>query len=289
MNFEKFPQAEGEPELEFDIEKEIGEGNWQKMKEDLEEYRKIIKIGNRGFVRAAAEMKIIFPGRVSELGLDSNTWEDLKKGLSTARKKSAGSGFSNEYLYNMKILFPEKSTELGLNEITWKTMKNDLDKARIKREKLEKERKERVNWGSVLQGAKTLKILFPEHASELGLDEEAWEGMKTTIEFYKRHNKERVLNANEQAVERGRLRGLTYWLSEAKILFPEKADELMPDEDDWVGMKNEFGEYSKKLSTVPGSNGIDVGSLRTFASEMKIIAAKEVKVGKSGLELVEGS
>ena len=231
--------------LKFNVEQEISSEDWENMKKDFEFQDRDGEWLFRGMC-----LKILFPDRVDELGLEDK-WEDMKAVYDvTSAKKNY---FDIAYRAMMlKILYPEKVSELGLEDKQDKTIeryKNML-------------KNDNVNWWNVATQAANIKILYPEKVSELGLDNDKWENMK--VEYEREVKKDGLSLAAEQAMR-------------LKILFPERMGEL-DLESKWEEMKEWYGYFSSEDKWVYAT---------TQAFSLKVISAKKVQLSNSeGLELI---
>ena len=107
-----------------------------------------------------------------------------------------------------------------------------------------------------------MKSLFPERIAELGLDEEAQQETKQQLDILCQGKN--WWSISEQAVR-------------TKTLWPEKTAELGLDEEAWQGMKRELEILRQKEEWEEFFKQV---------MEMKILAAKEVKITDRGIECV---
>ena len=227
----------------FDVETEIGEEGWEKIKAFYDSKR------DKGRLSILAErLKIIFPDKIDRLDLDG-IWEKLK----------ALYGDNESLVINIssattiKILFPERVSELDL-ESKWLAFKEDFKGSSINK----------VGLGIYIKQASELKILFPNHIDELDL-ESKWEDIKEGYEKLKQE-KRWLLVSNQ--------------LARFKMLFPEKMEEL-----NW---QENLGQMINNFRFDFGDNeGLKNANLAILmARNLKIIAAKEIKITDQGMELV---
>lgn len=111
-----------------------------------------------------------------------------------------------------------------------------------------------------VEQALCLKILFPDNAKELNLDQEAFEGLKRSLGCG------RYFFGNNFA----------YLVICAKILFSDRVSELNLD-NEAIEMKNKLKEFRQH------------GLMVDFANQafcLHILSAKEVKITNLGLELI---
>ena len=192
---------------------------------------------------------------------------------------------------DIKILFPDLVGELDL-ENKWVNIKRRYQ-----------DRQAREDWSGAISQAECLKILFPDKMSELNL-EDSWENFKTWYE--------ELCSGDDWGVALDTARKLM-------ILFPDRVEDLRL-EDKREQMENAYKKKYDKGSwweaarnaasfKILFSDSSMVGSefeimkaefnnacrdgrwmaAGIYAPNLKIIAAKEVKVTDQGLEFVMSS
>ena len=116
----------------------------------------------------------------------------------------------------------------------------------------------RRNWDSFAMRAMSMKILKPDKAAELNIDDLAWQGMKQRLEVFR-----------EKDWRQDFIRQAMYM----RIICPDKFAELNIDDADWQGMKKVL-EKSYRGRNWP-----------FYAMCLKILAADKVGVTDQGLEI----
>ncbi len=106
----------------------------------------------------------------------------------------------------------------------------------------------------------SLKILFPDKASELNLDS-AWQGMKDQLESSRQDN------------DWG---AFAYQAIHLKILFPNRKAELDLNDSAWQGMKQNL-ESNRRFN--------NWWHFANQAMRLKILAADKVEITDQGLEI----
>lgn len=251
-------EPEKKPELTFDPEKEIAKEDWERYKERLNWTRE----NNvwREFVHSAADMKLLFPDRISELNLGGTDWQGMKKMLEEFRKPSAvARGAFLLVAEDMKFLFPQRIKELNITEDIWQENVNwalNLYDQRFGGGS--------IRWQQFAESAKNLKMIFPERASELHLDETAWRGMMGRL---KEFQEKTAKNSSVPEVEFIEL------AANMRILMPERFNEVSGVvKTRWQEIKS----YWEKIQRKPPDMTVN----------MKILAAEEVKITDKGLEII---
>ena len=155
--------------LDPNIDLDLNETDWQKMRNKLEEYK---TANNWGALSSLAmSMKILDPQ--IDLGLHDATWQNMRDELYRYRENNNWDEFSSLAM-KIKILDPEKFV---LNDEDWKGMRDLLDRYRIMGND------PGGGWTSFSTLAMEMKILDPD--IDLGLDDNAWQGMRKEL---KEHN-----------------------------------------------------------------------------------------------------
>lgn len=247
-------EPEKEPEiLTFDPERDITKEDWQNMKDEIDGFRK--REDWFFFASKAMEMKTLAPERVSELNLNDNDWQGMKKYLKQCREKNESEwGKWRNFFFvaaGAKILFPERASEINLDDVAWKGSEDLIETNRGMHW-----------WGDILKHAMEVKILAPDKGSELDIiGEREWRLLKMRLERHREVN-----NWNNFSSIAMRI----------KIVFPERVSELKLDKAAWQGMRNEL----KKFREEDNRNG-----LISRAMSMKVLASEKVKVTDRGIEL----
>jgi len=216
--------------------------------------------GNRWdvFCSYSADVKLLFPEKASELGLDKDTWlgiEDyVQKSKDSAR--SMGNNYWGSYmvaLKDAKILFPERANELCSDGRVWQGMKDYIEKCKDE------------SWANFSAAAMNAMII---HNFDFGLnlDDVTWGKIKKYIQELK--NKDSALFDEVKS---------RWEIAKFKILFPKKASEFVLNKQDWLEMNNDLKTARKNH---------DWSKFIWQAVMMKILAAEEVKVTDKGLEIV---
>ena len=229
--------------LDFDVETEVSQEVWESMvanyKQNCEEdvWETALKM--------AYDLKIIFPERVGELGLEDK-WEDMQEVCGLYFDEGSWDDGAEMAIY-LRELFPERFDELQIDNHEVEILEDHCDYC------------DRGAWFVATISAANFKILFPDKVKSLKL-EYKWKNM---LGEYYRMDQDQIAR---QAVN-------------LKILFPDKASELGL-EDKWKELK---GEY---LKACQNERWWEVARL---AAELKILAAKEIRITDQGVELVVGS
>ncbi len=153
------------------------------------------------------------------------------------------------------------------------------------------------NWWSFAYQAMSLKILFPNKASELNLNDSAWQGMTNKLESYRDND---WWNFTNQAMR-------------LKILFTDRVPELDLNDQAWKGMKGRLEEMmtssyqarSLKIIFPEKMSGLNLNPVwqktenalekcrqnndwqlfANLATNLKILAADKVEVTDQGLKI----
>ena len=235
-------------ELLFDAEQEISNEEWKILKDSLFRNYFPSPAGAQliGFTKLATELKILFPERLSDLEIDSASWEAVKTRLEEY-KSDKGWGDFTEIVANLRVLYPERFSTLDLGEKAWQVGVESLHQL------------EGI-W--VTDHALRLKILFPEKFSSLDLDF-VWKNLKEGIGEIRKDDEFGYKSFFEV-------------LAKARILFPERYAELRPSPRDWSVMKECFEGMRENK---------EWWSFAKVAASMKILAAEEVSITKNGYEI----
>ncbi len=257
LNLKNFVVPEDEPkdELGFDVEKEITDKDWQMMNKDLSKKHppKVERFDNGiTFCSQLILMKIVSSDKVSNISADDWAWNKLDVNLNGYLKQQRWEGYSN-LLTKAKALFPNKFSELTIAE-NWPSMKEEIAE------------NQSINtpgsWHDFFSQARAMKIIAPDKVSDLGLNENAWNKIKSSLERNRREK---------------RWSDFAWVAEQIRILFPERTSEIKLDKEAWTGMKNEL---KKDRETK------DWYLFASHASKMKTLAAKEIKFTDHGLELI---
>mgnify|MGYP006865039859 CR=1 FL=1 len=234
--------------LEFDVETEVDDRKREGMLKDFEddcEKNAWASAADRGM-----SLKILFPNRVTELGLEEK-WEGMVDCYKSWCYEDNWNNVADQAV-RLKILFPDKVKELDLQD-KWEDMKEWYETRCID-----------GTLESSLIMAKNLKILFPERVGELELESKLkWGDIKARYYYHCRNKRKWSQAFIKMAIG-------------VKILFPERMVEL-GIENKWQQMKESYEDFCKleewKLATIQAMN-------------LKILAAQEIKITDQGLELV---
>ena len=171
--------AREEAGLKFDVETEVGEERFEKIKRYFEEN---CEEGSWGFaISAAICLQILFPERINELHLEDR-WAEMKEGF--GKNQDVNFFQDNTFTLNTAKYFKKfiigKEDGSGLEE-DWESMvvqyerycKKDLDK-------------DSEFWRAVSVAAQ-IKILFPDKVGELKL-EDRWAEIKAEYEQNCKHD-----------------------------------------------------------------------------------------------------
>ena len=243
-------EPEKESELLFDVERDITEQEWQKMKKELADRKR----GSlHTFLEEAMKMKIIFPERADELTLDDEIWNMAKK----LPKSTEDKGSFAAILMELKVLFPERMEEIELDNRKLESMGKELN--RLKENIIFTQN---YSASTFFAFATRMKVVFPEEFDKLKLldpIEDITQSMKGYLK------------------EKRQLKDWQTFLPAAvnfKILYPENVDELNLDTVFWKEIKSEMHKTHRR--------GWEISD---FASALKILAAEEVGVTDKGLEV----
>lgn len=219
-----------------------------------------------------------------ERDITQEDWERMKNQLKREIEKPP------YYLDNVMNLFPERESEL-----------------RVDAHYTELRRKFRNAWGrksirDILRYGKQFTLLFPKKIVELRLGDPYWEEIKEIIierlqgdmnlgdlvaikvlfpaygfPSWFEKNVLAYIDASVTDCLRNMHSRRWQWIAELlaqkKILFPENEEGV--DVKTWRGMKESFVRYRSEAST-----------MARLGLDMKILAAKEVKITEKGLEIV---
>lgn len=111
-------------EFKPDLASQFDKMKWESMKEELAKYKKESLEDEfsptSNFSELARKMKIAFPEKVQELGLDDEIANQMKRYIND--NKDRWYNFLTNAA-NFKILFPERTNELNLDDKFWKNAK----------------------------------------------------------------------------------------------------------------------------------------------------------------------
>jgi hypothetical protein len=110
------------PAVVFDAKRDITPAHWAKMKALLDKDRSEDQYG--WMSGKLQEMKLLFPEKVGELGLDEDVWFGIKRHLDTdinsaSRSNSVRWDVIAQWLCSLKILFPERYKSLHIDQDIW--------------------------------------------------------------------------------------------------------------------------------------------------------------------------
>ena len=238
-----------EKELPFDAERDIGPEIIQRIKRDLRHTRE----GRRwdSFVAIAKCLKLLFPQRQADLGLDEQAYQGVRGRLEQYIRDKHWGNFLT-YAVDAKLLFPHHQNELGLTEVFWKEMQKTMEG-----------RRERKEWGGLVFYAKYCKILFPQHQAEIELDDEAWLDTYKDVEDYR---------------AKGHWNSFCEYAVRLKLSFPQRQAELKLDDVDWQGMNKELARQLHECIV----NGEEAYPFFAHALNMQILSAEEAYINEKG-------
>ena len=251
-------EPEKPSELPFDPVQKITEEDWTTMEELLEHYKESYNerrmFGNEkkrvygwDFSNQAKNMRILDPTK--DLYLEEDARECMSGELKERRSNKDWAAFSVQAA-NMKIIDPTQ--DLGLNQTAWNGMKKQLEEYRL--------RDQAHQWKNFSAQAMRMKILDPNQ--DLNLDQSAWQHMTDELEYYRTG---------------GYWDSFAYQAMIMKVI--DQKYDLKLDQATWQGMRGELEALRQENETEEWKKFI------SLATEMKILAAEEVKVTDRGLEI----
>ena len=144
--------------VEFDPKRDISRASWEGMKKSLEG---LSGVNWKAFSDLASSIFIVFPERRSELKLDEEAFEGMKRKLGEIRDEGYLDWWDfGNMAAHVCLLFPERRSELNLDKEVLDGMKKSL----------EEYRETDVFRFSFL--ARSFCVLFPDRTRELILDNE---------------------------------------------------------------------------------------------------------------------
>jgi hypothetical protein len=246
LNIKDFMFEETKKDLSapFNPEREFTASDWQKSKKKLRhEFLNLNQSANVeidfDFLHSLA---VLDPRTVNQF-ITHDSWENLKDDLGKYRiwdrPKKA---------LAIKIAAPERaSRESLLSEWEWENIKRKLDKTADAKESLK------------IIG--TVKLLEPEKVGEFSLNEHQWLFISSMCMAYKAG---------------GYWTELIETLPLIKLADPSELEKLGLTHEDW---HNIWSEGRHTMKTLREEDPEDIGSLAKTAANLKILAAKEIKIG----------
>ncbi|MEK7540035.1 MAG: hypothetical protein AAB558_02200 [Patescibacteria group bacterium] len=156
--------AEPAAELVFDPERDITEEDWQRMLQQMNQFK-----GNNwaNYLRFPTPMILLAPERRGELELNEEAWESLKYGMGhyDQSKYPSGRVTSIGEFFDLAVVFPERRAELPL-EMLWDYFLKDFEN-----------RKQHSADEAVI-----LLLLAPERRKEIPLPANYWTQIKDMID-----------------------------------------------------------------------------------------------------------
>jgi hypothetical protein len=252
--------------LWYEIERDLTPEMQDNLFAQIGVWRERIHDDSHTYFDAAVNMKLLFPERASELGLDQEVWGILKQKAgndisqeSVVRPNSpngpsdAGSppAFRLRTLYCAKVLFPQKWGEFGIDK--------PREDVIVRKISLLLNHEDFHTSSSSLANAFYAKALFPHRRQEFNFGEQASLRWQREIEHQKKE---------------GMWLDLARRAAYFKFVFPEKMDKIIIEESDWENMRQDLTSstwpwdtrrelplYLKMLAAekvVPSSKGIDI-------------------------------
>ena len=252
-------EQEETEKLKFDSETEITESDWQKMKQELEEYRE--NNGWHGFLNIGSCLKILCPDKLDELNINDQERQKIKQLLEKFRKvgledKPRGPFYRKDDWRNFaffascaKIIQPDKFDKLDIDDQDWQKMKHALEDYK------------KSAWSDFIHLATSMKILQPDKFDELNINDQDWQKMKQEL---------------EECRENNRWGGFAWLAMHLRILQPNKFADVRISKQAWWEMRQELEKYWKVNNW---------SSFSQQAKYMKIMTADEVKVTDQGLKI----
>ena len=159
-------------------------------------------------------------------------------------------------------LFPERVSEFKLDEEAWEGMRGYLE---YQYRSVTQDKDFNTRWGghpSFSDHAVAMKILFPDRANDLHLDDKIFEWMK------------RGLKKERKDKQGGRFSAVA---GEMKLLFPGRVSEIGITEEDWRMMNKDTVNAMRHHK--------QADCLASHFANMKILAAEEVVFSDKGLQV----
>lgn len=235
----------------FDVDKEIGEREWRAMEEDLEKKAKIISSGEETGLAKSSAMDEMFKLAGDMKFLSPERYRSVHDKFDNGLRAMLGS-VPYSLIFSFKTLYPEEFK-------AWFT----LDRWRVLRESI-------VVPKSHMNELARMKIAAPERDLRTILDENLWRSYQKMIKNNISQKLWRFVASN---------------LSNMRILFPEQVTELTPDASLWESLLEDFKKESARINLMSASRGSPT-DLAAYARDLKILAAKDVRITDEGLELI---
>jgi len=229
----------------FDYEEEISDEDWEKIMKSL---KALFPDDYANYISCAARLKILFPDRADELGLNDEVWDEVWNKVTERMKATRDvvfkrSLFSAAYR-DMKALFPDRIDEVDFND-------EDLEIAK---------RKDYNNGIYYLYELRSYKMIFPNRFASYqigeGVVQKAVEGIRLTKE------EKRWSDFVEEAAL-------------FRIVFPDQFDKIELDKNTWKHMRDELESSRDK----------EWGRFIILAFNLAVLAAKKVEVTDQGLKI----
>ena len=226
--------------------------------------------------------------------VSDSDWQGMKEKL----EERWSSGLD---VYNMPAQMRILDDAADIQVANWDRVKKILDDYRRSED-----------WDDLASVASSMKQVWPDRIRELGIDDEAWNGMKRVLiehrdasfgglaqgdwpafvwlaadmkilrpdsedELVSDIAWERIKNNLKEYCEDNNWNSFADMVSWVRILKPDQVKELEVDDDAWQGMRDALEEYRKDN---------DWRGFADLASSMTIIAAERVEMTDTGLNVV---
>ena len=231
--------------LPFDPERDLNRGDFACMVAAMETKR---ESDPREFGELAVKVSQMFPNRIEELNLDNKTYEILRKKFVEI---DTAMSHKTSLLLSIKILYPEKYLASGPYGKFRDLVINYFNQPHLRMDYLRNK--------SLLQ----IKRLFPESADEIDFD-------KVFIE----ETQERLQNAE-------RTTNKIDYLHRLRLIAPDVFNKIKISDQDWDVFRKVIQEYADSAKEESNQGEIFVN----LAYMVFILSAKDVKLGKEGLEI----
>ena len=232
----------------FDPERELFEGDWDIIKERLEDCQ------DRGqtvdYAESLSYASIAFP-EIFEKEANHKMFGILSDGC---QSDYVAARFA--MLSYAKICFPQDYQDNNLNELAekkWIEYKTGIA-----------EHKQDGDFHNLCPSLLKAKIIFPDKFNELGIEEQTYEGMR------------QYLMSNFSKDNDTSYKYYAQFLGSMRIIFPEKFSEFSPGEEDW----NKMRETLENARTAGENWGFPL-----LAGNLKILAAEKVEITDKGLKI----
>lgn len=238
-------EDEEKEDMRFDPEKDISNEEWQKMKEYLDE----IGPDEQDYYKYAAYMRLLFPERFSELGIDDRLWDRMVGAYNSIRPSTV----LLEMLTCAKILFPDRQI---LEDPNYDEKKKQMLSVLREDRNFDFQSHSIVDYYIIAENIVAKMICDTQERDDFpSLNDDVFEDLK---------------KAWKGAYKKKEWIWCIHVGSDIKILFPEKFSELGVDDEFWRQAKEEIGHELKDVERLV---------------KMKILAADKVEVTDQGLEI----